>query len=157
MGYVEGKCPGCGGTVRERCNAWVYGSPIRTCPHCQKEFLDNRWREVAIDGFVPGSKNARFYLWGMIGFLAATVVCILWLWRMVSTQGHYPIKLVGCIVVGIAGTIGCAVVFLRIVTGYEDKQNARYMDESRKRLQDTDYVDKLISFGYTVPDEYRKE
>ncbi|MCM1180435.1 MAG: hypothetical protein NC347_09280 [Clostridium sp.] len=156
MGWVEGNCPKCGKKVREKCNAWVYGSPIRTCPHCKREFLDTRWREVAIDGLVPGSKNAKFYLWGMIGFLAATVACSLWLWQMISTQGHYPIKLVGCIVIGIIGTVGCAVVFLRIVTGYEDKQNARYMDESRRRLEDRDYIEKLISFGYTVPDRFMK-
>lgn len=156
MGYVEGKCPKCGARVREKCNAWVYGSPIRTCPNCRKEFLDKRWREVAIDGFVQGAKNAKLYFCAMIGFLLATVVCILWLWKMISTQGHYPTKLVGCIVVGIIGTIGCAIVFLRIVTGYEDKQNAKYMDESRRRLQDKDYIDSLISFGYTVPDEFMK-
>lgn len=54
------------------------------------------------------------------------------------------------------GIIGCFVVFLRIVTGYEDKKNARYLDESKRRLQDKNYVDKLISFGYTVPDEFMK-
>lgn len=156
MGYVEGNCPKCGAKVRERCNAWVYGSPIRTCPNCKKEFLDKRWREVAIDGFATGSKNAKLYLGATIAFLFFTIVCVLWLTNMINTQGHYPIKLVGCIALGIVGTIGCAIVFLRIVTGYEDKQNAKYMDESKRRLQDENYVDKLISFGYAVPDEFTK-
>lgn len=156
MGYMEGNCPKCGARIGERCNAWGYGSPIRTCPKCKKEFLDKRWREVAIDGFAPGSKNAKLYLGATIGFLLFTIVCVLCLITMINTQGHYPIKLVGCIVLGIVGTIGCAIVFLRIVTGYEDKQNARYMEESKKRLQDKNYVDKLISFGYAVPDEFAK-
>lgn len=157
MGYIEGNCPGCGKKLRERCNAWVYGSPIRTCPNCQKEFLDKRWREVAIDGFVPGSKNAKFYLGAAVGFLLFTIACILYLMSMIKMQGHYPNKLVGCIVVGMIGTIGCAIVFLRIVTGYEDKQNAKYMDESKRRLQDKNYVDKLISYGYMIPDEFMKK
>lgn len=156
IGYVQGNCPECGARVHEKCNAWVYGSPIRTCPKCKKEFLDKRWREVAIDGFTPGSKNAKFYLGGTVSFLLFTIACILWLRSMISTRGHYPVKLIGCIVVGIIGTIGCFVVFLRIVTGYEDKKNARYLDESKRRLQDKNYVDKLISFGYTVPDEFMK-
>lgn len=103
MGYVQGTCPKCGAQVMEKCNAWVYGSPIRTCPKCENEFLDIRWREVAIDG------------------LAA----------------------------------GCTIMFLRIITGCEDKQNAKYMAESRKRLQNKEYIDKLISFGYMVPDEFK--
>ncbi|MCM1468495.1 MAG: hypothetical protein NC086_10120 [Alistipes sp.] len=156
MGYVEGKCPECGAKIWEKCNAWVYGSPIRTCPKCRKEFLDSRWREVAIDGFVRQSTNAKGYFLAMLGFLAVTAVCVLWLRKMIVTQGYYPTKLVGCIVLGIAGTIGCAVMFVRIVTGYEDRQNARYMAESKKRLQDSGYVEKLRSFGYMVPDEYIK-
>ncbi len=38
-------------------------------------------------------------------------------------MGSYPIKLVGCIFVGAIGMIGCFVIFLRIVLGYEEKQN----------------------------------
>lgn len=156
MGWVDGNCPKCGARVHEKCNAWVYGSPVRTCPHCKEEFLDKRWREVAIDGFATGPKNAKLYLGAAVGFLLVTIVCILWLGSMVRTQGHYPIKIVACIGVGIMGTIVCATVFVRIITGYEDKENTRYMDESKRRLQDRNYVDKLISFGYTVPDEFVK-
>ena len=156
MGFVQGTCPHCGGMVREKCNAWVYGSPIRTCPQCKQEFLDKRWREVAIDGITTGLKSAKLYLGATIGFLLFTIICTLWLRNMIATQGHYPTRLVGCIVVGIVGTAGCAVVFLRIVTGYEDKQNAKYMAESRRRLQDKNYIDKLVSFGYTVPDKFRE-
>ena len=155
MGCVQGTCPKCGAQVREKCNAWVYGSPIRTCPKCKNEFLDKRWREVAIDGFATGPKSAKLYLGATIGFLVFTIICILWLRNLISTQGHYPTKLAGCIVVGIVGTIGCFIVFLRIITGYEDKQNAKYMAESKRRLQDKEYIDKLISFGYTVPDEFK--
>lgn len=156
MGYVEGKCPKCGSMVREKCNAWVYGSPIRVCPNCKNEFLDKRWREVAIDGFETTAKNAKLYMWATIGFLLFTIACVLWLVSMVKTKGSYPNKLLGCIGVGIIGTIGCFVVFLRIVTGYEDKQNAKYMDESIRRLQDRNYVEKLVSYGYIVPDEFVK-
>lgn len=155
MGYVEGNCPKCGAKVRERCNAWVYGSPIKTCPSCKSEFLDKRFREVAIDGFDPRANNPRLYLLGFFGFLVFTIVCAAWLIAMINARQSYPVKLVGCILVGIVGTVGCAVVLLRQMTGYEEKQNARFMEESQKRMQDKDYVEKLVAYGYSVPDTYR--
>lgn len=156
MGYVEGNCPKCGKKIRESCNAWVYGSPIRICPNCKSEFLDKRWREVAIDGFDPRANNPRFYIFGFFGFLAFTIVCVVWLMAMINAQRSYPIRLLGCIVLGIIGTIGCAVVLLRQITGYEEKNNARFMEESQKRMQDKDYVEKLVAYGYSVPDVYRR-
>ena len=62
MNYVEGNCPHCGVKTKEPCNTWVYGSPVRTCPSCKTEYLDKRWKEVAIDGFDLRSMNASFYL-----------------------------------------------------------------------------------------------
>ncbi len=48
MGFMEENCPKSGKKIGESCNAWrMYGSPIRTCPKCKSEFLDNWWREVA--------------------------------------------------------------------------------------------------------------
>lgn len=47
MGFMEGNCPTWGKKIRESCNAWMYGSPIRTCPKCKSEFIDNWWREAA--------------------------------------------------------------------------------------------------------------
>ena len=64
MNFIEGTCPKCGAKTREKCNTWVYGSPIRTCGSCKTEYLDKRWREVAIDGFDPRSNNSSFYLKG---------------------------------------------------------------------------------------------
>lgn len=157
MGFIEGNCPSCGQKMREKCNAWAYGSPIRTCPNCQREFLDKRWREVAIDGFATNKKSARLYLGATAVFLLFTVSCALCLIKLVEIQGSYPSKLLGCVLVGAVGTIGCFVVFLRIVTGYEDKHNKHYMEESRRRLQDKKYVDKLIFYGYKIPDEFMKK
>lgn len=155
MGYIEGNCPNCGAKTGENCNAWVYGSPIRTCPKCKSEYLDNRWREVAIDGFDPRSNSPSFYIKGFFGFLIFTIACIAVLIWMIRTQGHYPVKLLGCALLGIVGTLGCGVVFLRIKLGYEEKKNAVFLEESKRRLQDKEYVEKLVSYGYNIPAEYR--
>ena len=156
MGFVEGNCPKCGKKIREKCNAWVYGSPIRTCPKCKSEFLDKRWREVAIDGFDPRTNNPKLYLFGFLGFLIFTILCIACRILMINIWGSYPTKLLGCIIIGIIGTIGCVLILLIQITGIEDKNNAKFMEESKKRLQDKNYVEKLISYGYDIPDIYRK-
>lgn len=156
MGYVEGKCPQCGRKVRESCNAWVYGSPIRKCPHCGSEYLDKRWRELAIEGADPRTKDPKFYLKMAAIFLIFTIGCILWRSYLIASQGSYPTKLLGCIILGAFATVGCVVVFFRIITGYESKNNAKYLEESKERLKDKAYVEKLISYGYDVPDEYRQ-
>ena len=70
-------------------------------------------------------------------------------------MGRYPIKLAGCVFGGIIGTIGCLVIFLRIVLGYEDKQNQKYYEESLQRMNDKAYVEKLVSYGYNVPERFR--
>lgn len=155
MGYVEWNCPKCQKLNREGCNAWVYGSPIRYCKACNAEFFDNRWRELAINGVEPASKNPKFYLGATIVSILFTCVCALWLISDIKIRGSYPIRLLGCVILGIISSIACLLVFLRIVTGYEDKQNVKYYNESVQRLQNKEYVDKLISYGCNVPDIYR--
>lgn len=81
--------------------------------------------------------------------------CIIWLIEDIRMMGSYPIKLTGCIFVGAIGTIGCFVIFLRIILGYEEKQNQKYYNESLQRMNDKSYVEKLISYGYNVPEQFR--
>ncbi len=155
MGYVEWNCSKCGKKNRETCNAWVYGSPIRYCKACNQEYFDSRWREIALEGYEPATKSPKLYLFATIGFLVFTIVCSIWLFTDIRTTGSYPIKLLGCVLAGIIATIGCFVIFLRIVLGYEDKQNQKYYEESLQRMKDKSYVEKLISYGYNVPDRFR--
>ena len=49
-------CPHCKKKVIESYRIiipYLYGSKIRKCPKCGGEIFDNRWREVAIQGFDP--------------------------------------------------------------------------------------------------------
>ena len=73
MNYAEWVCPKCKTKNRETCNMWMYGSPIRECKACRSEYLDRRWREVAIDGFDPRSKNAKFYAKGAAFLLSLAI------------------------------------------------------------------------------------
>lgn len=77
---------------------------------------------------------------------------LLWL---ITTQKYYPTKAVGCVIVGIIGTLLCTFMWLRIKLGFEEKYNMKYLEESRNRLQDPNYIQKLMDYGYHVPDEYK--
>ena len=153
MNFIEGTCPKCGAKTRENCNTWVYGSPVRICKSCKTEYLDRRWREVAVDGFDPRSQNSSFYLKGFIGFLIFTVLCAIWLIWLINNTGSYPSKLLGCVMVGGLGTLLCGFLYLRIKLEFEEKNNRKYLEESKQRLQNPEYVRKLIAYGYDISED----
>ena len=54
-------CGKCGGELRRGSlphNVTFYGSPIRQCPHCHTDYIDQAYRELALGGL--GSGDARF-------------------------------------------------------------------------------------------------
>lgn len=149
------KCPYCGSMNREKCNTWMYGSPIRICKSCSMKYVDRRYREVAIDGFDPRSVNAGLYLKGLGIFAAGLIVCLAWLVFQIKYMGWYPNALLGCVFACAIGTIGCAVCFIRNKLGIDERQNARYLEESEQRLANKTYVQELIEYGVDVPERYR--
>lgn len=154
MGMMIEKCPACGAQIREKCNAWAYGSPVKVCPKCKKEFLDKRFREVAVEGFDRRSVNPSFYLKGIFIFLAFTLLSVLVLVLMIKFTGTYRVKVLYCIGGGILGTIVCILLYIRVKFGFEEKEREKYMEESRKRLENKSYAEKLRAYGYNVPEQY---
>lgn len=152
--FIEWNCPTCGKQNREACSTWVYGSPIRTCKFCHAEYLDRRWREVAIDGYDPRSMNSSLYLKGTIGFAVFALVMALWMMYSIKTRGYYHTRNAACVILGIFGSVMCLILFLRIKLGFEAKSQEKYRNESIARLWNPDYVQKLIDYGYHVPEEY---
>lgn len=149
MSYAEWICPECKTKNREACNSWMYGSPIRECKACRSEYLDRRFREVAIDGFDPRSNNAQFYVKGTLFLLAIALVCGV-LTYFQYNGGHYSMKVVIAGAASALGAIACLVMSIRIKLGFQNKDNDKYMAESKTRLQDTQYVEKLRKYGYKV-------
>ena len=153
-GFMESKCPECGTKNREVYNAWAYGSPVKVCKACRAEYLDRRFREVAIDGFDPRSNNISFYVKGALLLLAIALVSAGLLYFQMG-RGYYSTKiLIAAIACGL-GSIACAVMALRIKLGFQDKANGKFMAESEARLRDPAYVQKLEGFGYKVPEKYK--
>ena len=149
ISYAEWVCPECKTKNREACNTWMYGSPIRECKACRSEYLDKRWREVAIDGFDPRGKNAKFFAKGALLLLSMALICGVLLQTPV-VQGMNSTKLtLACVLCSLFGLVS-GFIALRIKLGFAAKDNEKYMAESKARLGDPKYVEKLRKYGYKV-------
>lgn len=133
----------------------MYGSPIRVCHSCNKKYLDQRYREIAIDGVDPRSVDPGFYLKGTGLFTIGFIVCLVWLLYQINYLGYYQIRLAGCVFICAFGAVMCAILFIRNKLGIDEKKNAQYLEESEKRLMDKTYVQELIDYGLNVPEKYR--
>jgi len=149
MNYAEWVCPECKTKNREACNTWMYGSPIRQCKACRSEYLDRRFREVAIDGFDPRSNNAKFYVKGTLFLLAIALVCGVVIYFQYA-RGYYSMKVVAAGALSALGAVACLIMSIRIKLGFQNKDNEKYMEESKARLNDSQYVEKLRKYGYKI-------
>ena len=149
MNYAEWVCPECKTKNREACNTWMYGSPIRQCKACRSEYLDRRFREVAIDGFDPRSNNAKFYVKGALFLLAIALVCGVVIYFQYA-RGYYSMKVVAAGALSTLGAVACLIMSIRIKLGFQNKDNEKYMEESKARLSDSQYVEKLRKYGYKI-------
>ena len=149
MNYAEWVCPECKTKNREACNTWMYGSPIRQCKACRSEYLDRRFREVAIDGFDPRSNNAKFYVKGALLLLAIALVCGVVIYFQYA-RGYYSMKVVAAGALSALGAVACLIMSIRIKLGFQNKDNEKYMEESKARLSDSQYVEKLRKYGYKI-------
>ncbi|WP_298772162.1 hypothetical protein [uncultured Fibrobacter sp.] len=149
MNYAEWVCPECKTKNRETCSMWMYGSPIRECKACRSEYLDRRWREVAIDGFDPRSKNAKFYAKGAAFLLSMAIICGVLLQTSFVHGNNFTKLTLACILCSLFGVVS-GFIALRIKLGFADKDNDKFMAESKARLGDPKYVEKLRKFGYKI-------
>ena len=154
LSYLEGTCPKCGEKTREQSNTWGYGSPIRFCPRCKQEYLDKRWREVAIDGFDPKSTNPGYYLKAFLLLVVVTAISGGWLYYTTHFKNYYSTLVVTVVIVGAIGAVACLGLSIWIALGFAAKSNAKYLEESKRRLRNADYVRKLQEYGYVIPSEY---
>lgn len=154
MGLMEEKCGHCGESVKEKSNTWGYGSPIRVCPFCKQEFLDRRWREVAVQGLDPKSTSPVYYIKAFFFCLVALAVSGGWTWYTLHFHGSYYYSMVAVIIVSIIGAIGCLVLAVGIALGFTKKDNEKYVRESEQRMQNPEYVKKLQECGYRIPEKY---
>ena len=91
----------------------------------------------------------KFYAKGALFLLAIALVCGA-LTYFQYAKGYYSVKVVAAGALSLLGAIACGILALRIKLGFQNKDNQKYMDESKARLADSSYVEKLRKYGYKV-------
>lgn len=151
---MEYLCPNCGAKVTERSGLWnsyLYGSKIRKCKKCDTDIFDNRWKEVAWEGFNPTHMRQNKFcgLWALIAIIVAVLGGV---WKYYEEMYLYTSSILSdsIIAVAIMVTLYCIVKIFRIKTGIEERANQKFMEESKARMQDETYLKKLRDHGLRV-------
>lgn len=137
-------CMGCGQVIYHRAQVsdLQYGSPFRPCPRCGAEYFDARYREPALEKRIHLARLPRTVVGGlMLG--AAFLLGMVYL-------GEYQLEL------GVMGLLffgGSAYLAIEHLRGLEGRRAglSQELEQSRTRLADPDYVEKLRTAGVAVP------
>lgn len=146
--YIESKCPHCGSKNRATTNTWAYDSPIRTCEFCREEFLEPKFREIAVEGLDPRTTNSGFYVkGGLITFILSVLILAYQIFKFgeISLTKISILSSISFII-----SILCFVISIRIRLGIEQRNSEKYIQESKQRMQDKKYVEKLRKYGYRI-------
>ena len=148
-------CPNCKKNLGLTKPGFFYGSPIRICPKCKKEYVDYRYHEIAIEGVLEQDtrlptdeenskkkKDAFVSLLIGIGSLVLFIIIFMLGWIV------YPLLL--GIAVGVVG-------FFKGMKKEGPKDLEKKLAEleiershSFDRMKDPQYVEKLKGYGYNV-------
>ncbi len=142
----ENICPACGS--RDKTNMYMYGSPIRKCSRCGKEYLNSKFREVAIDGFDPKTESPSSSIKAILGLTLLSAFCGAYAYKRGS------IKMSIMFVVCVIAVVFYIVMLFRYLLGFEKRLNERELKKSEERLRDKNYVEKLQQYGYKIPNKY---
>ena len=147
-------CAGCNGNLPLHSkDDYFYGSPIQTCPHCGRHYLDKHYHEPAVEGFqeIDTSKKAALKeVWFYV--LIAAVITVLNILSFVSGRIR-PVLLIllAATAVLLFSSIGKT---LKVLTGVRKKELEMQLQASEKRLEKKEYALVLKELGYQVPEKY---
>ena len=150
------KCPHCKKNLGNiNTDDYLYGSPLKTCPKCKKEYLDPRFHEIAIDGIrdcdissdpdflAKKRKNGLLTILGGIGVMALFIILIMvgWIFYL------FP-------VISIILIIGGVKTLKETNPQAIEKKRAELDQEKMRsyaRMQNPQYVAQLRAYGCAVP------
>lgn len=161
--YRSKRCPHCGHGLAYGDDAkprWIYGSPIRWCPFCHNEYLDKNYHEIAIDG-VPNNATKRITFFDTIRFILGLcvlgILCYFVFNLLVNLKTVKFSFLLFMVFIGLGGwcyqllesPLYRFFKYQEMIDSIEKEKQA-----SEKRMQDPEYVQKLIANKYRVPEKY---
>ena len=149
-------CPFCKKVVEQRAYAswgrkpseedkWLFGTPLKLCPHCGKLYIDKDMQELAITG--PRKQDTVFV--GPASLRIALMGVVLGALLMIGR-----LTVFACIAFGVA--LATLVADAALYPTRQKKLAAERV-ASEKRLSDPDYARALKNAGYDIPDRYLKK
>lgn len=149
-------CPNCGKNLKLSDDDFFYGSPIRQCPHCKQSYADYCYHEIALEGVRERDVRLqtteeykksikRGFIWLGVGLAAIALYAVTGL-----EIGFFLLIGLCCIIVFFASFKKDSEkkLSVRVKAIEEEKQR------SLRRMEDPDYVDKLIKAGFTIPEDF---
>ena len=152
---IQNNCPYCGKTIRvKRTKAeHAYGSPVRTCEHCKKTYIDRYYRELALED--PNGLDRRKIAPKNIGMLLFGSLLIVLSGFLFPEAKDVVIRVLVSVLGGLL-TLSAAWVVITEFRTYDARM--KFFEEERadseKRLSDREYAQKLKNAGYRVPERY---
>ena len=149
-------CPFCKKVVEQRAYAswgrkpseedkWLFGTPLKLCPHCGKLYIDKDMQELAITG--PRKQDTVFV--GPASLRIALMGVALGTLLLIGR-----LTVFACIAFGVA--LATLVADAALYPTRQKKLAAERV-ASEKRLSDSDYARALKNAGYDIPDRYLKK
>jgi len=154
---VELSCPHCGKKVGVFAGGqYNYGSPIKICPKCGKEYVNSFFHEIEIDGINPDAFDMKRLIIGIILGIVIFAVSAGIHYFEVTVQRYYHYAFIGMMIISAMVFVFCIANIILIKTGLKAKRTEKMRRESAARLANPDYARKLAEHGYNVPEKYLK-
>ena len=152
---INYNCPSCGKRLfTYQRDTRKYGPPLKTCKHCNEDYLDPRYHELAIEGIPDHVFSCLPYL---VVFLLGAFI----LWRGYALyhlnqlgvpekmQWFKPAVFMG---LGLLLILNAVAGIISIKTGLKRRKFEKLLEESNQRLEDTNYRYALEKLGYKKPE-----
>lgn len=127
-----------------------YKCPLEKCKKCGQEYIDPRCHELALEGIPEDEfKVTRCIILFVIGALIAWRGYYLFSVHMLGTPESMQWLLpTAILLLGVAIVVGAIVDSIRILSGSKRRKYESLLEESKARLADEEYVQKLKNLGY---------
>lgn len=145
----DGSCPCCGKKIMDYDPRGRFGSPIRVCPSCKREYIDESYREIALDGMPERKLDTGKVVKLVLIILAITAVSGIMLY-----MGSDSLKLRITFFASILAFVLVLGRLIYIKSGMEQRAWQKEAEQSAKRLEDKAYAIKLKQNGFDVPLKY---
>ncbi|MCR5418257.1 MAG: hypothetical protein K6E84_05015 [Lachnospiraceae bacterium] len=135
-----------------------YGPLTEDCKSCGKTYIDPRRVELSLTG-IPADE------YKMSPYVFILVIGAFLIWRGWYMLGMYQLGVPGpmqkflpvvFIILGIVAILASIYEIIMIKTGGKAKKMQKLMEESRQRMKNHAYVEKLKDLGIEVPEELRQ-